>query len=163
MRCAFKYLHIKEKGEIITPTSSTLIFKPIHPLGLSPIKMLPPKKVYTRYIMAGRATPSSCCAKRSNSRQEPGLCWRQIKLQSVPKINVKSSAGSLISPRHGNHSTIVTFARQLFPHLPRSKKETWPSEPFLSPAHVFPGPPNKLHLSQEFSPGEGRGSKSWYH
>lgn len=50
-----------------------------------------------------------------------------------------------------NQSTIVILVRQLFLYLPRPKKETLPSGPFLSPVHTFPGPPNKLHLSQEFS------------
>jgi len=43
MRCTFKYLHIEEKGEIITPISATFIFKPIHPLWLCLIKIIPLK------------------------------------------------------------------------------------------------------------------------
>lgn len=48
---------------------------------------------------------------------------------------------------------IPMFVRQVFAHLPRPKKR--PSEPFLSPVRAFPGPPNKLLLSQEFSPWRG--------
>lgn len=152
MRCTFKCLHIKEKGEIITPTSITFIFKSIHPLSLSLIKMLPPKNfVPDIFFIAGRTIPSSCCEGTDRSREE--LCWKQLKLQPVPKIDVKNPAGSSSlhdCPRHGNRSTISTLIRQFFSHLLRPEKETLPSDLVLSPAHLFPGPPSWLGLAWEF-------------
>lgn len=139
MKCILSCFHIEEKGEIITPTFTTSLFKPVHPLWLS----LNQKTLHWIYsFLAGRAIRSSCWERTDRSRQEPGLSWRQLKLQPVPKIDIKSPAGSSSlhgCPRHGNHSTIIMLfsSSPISPDLKRRPSLLTPCLP-LPPHSLVP-------------------------
>lgn len=135
MRCTFKYLCIKEKREIITPTSATFIFKPIHPLWLSLIKMLPPKNFAPDIFFYSRQSNSFLLLWRNRSFKTGA--WAVLKaVKIVPKIDIKSPAGSSSlhgCPHHGNHSTIVTLIRSS-PTSPDPRRRPC----LLSPCLVLP-------------------------